>query len=103
MRIREKRYGHNFEVFAIYWAQEQKYYLAFPRRSTGLSAFLDSEVEVTDASLDADFIPCTFANGMRGFAHRHLMQDDLLDNLLEHDPDAYLHFLSLLGREPLEA
>ena len=102
MRIREKRYGHIFEVFVVYWVREQTYYLAFPRRSTGLSAFLDSEVEVVDPNIGADFISWTFLNGIQGIAHRHLIQHDLLDSLVEHDPEAYSKFLSLLGREPLE-
>ena len=38
-------------------------------------------------------------DGMSGFFHKHLLGEGLMDDLLEHDPEAYKKFVSLIGRE----
>ncbi|WP_048441816.1 hypothetical protein [Caenimonas sp. SL110] len=100
MKIREKISNLTFDVYGIYWHADKAYFYCFPRKSTGLSSYSEEEVEVFDARIDDDFVFVTMAQGASGILHRHLVADALLDQLLEHDPEAYAKFKSLIGREP---
>jgi hypothetical protein len=100
MKIKEKTSSQVLTVYAIYWCDSQTYFYAFPKHSTGISSFAEDEVEIVDRSVDSSFEYLRTSERIAGIFHKHLLADGLMDRLLEHDPDAFKRFVSLIGKEP---
>jgi hypothetical protein len=100
MKITEKISGRSFTVYAIYWSIDKTYFLYFPARSGGLSSIAEDEMEINDPSIDNDFEYVRTDERISGFFHKHLLGENLMDDLLDHDPVAYKKFVSLIGKEP---
>jgi hypothetical protein len=100
MKVLDKVSGQLFEVYGIYWHEGKTYFYCFPKNSLGISSYGQDEVDVVDKVVGADFEYHLGSDGIPGLIHKHLLRDQLLDALLEHDPDAFRKFVSLLGRQP---
>ena len=78
-------------VYAIYWIADETYFLGEPPGYFGLLAYKSSDVEVVDNSLSTDF--CFMQKGtFSGVIDRILFDDNLLDRLLELEPEAHRLF-----------
>jgi len=100
MKITDKTSGHTFKVYGIYWSGGKTFFYCFPVRSGGLSSFSEEEIQIIDRTIESDFEYMRTDDGMSGLFHKHLLGERLMDDLLEHDPEAYKKFVSLIGREP---
>jgi hypothetical protein len=100
MKVREKQYGHVYEVFGIYWQADRTYFCCLNHIDSALNVIGETEAEVTDAQLGPEFVFHRTANQMNGVFHVHLLADSLLDRLLEYERAAYDELLHLLGRAP---
>lgn len=100
MKIRDKKSGDFCTVYGIYWFEEKCYFCCFSSKGVGLSSYSQSEVEVIDRLLGADFEFKKIKNGMCGVFHHLLLKDNIMEDLFEHDPQAYNKFIELLGNKP---
>jgi len=100
MNIKEKVSGGVFTVYGIYWHNNKTYFYAFPKNSMGISSFGEEEVEIIDRAIGSDFEYLPTDGYIAGIFHKYLLAEALMDDLLEHDPDAYKKFVTLLGKEP---
>jgi hypothetical protein len=99
MRIKDLESGYELNVYGLYWSGNQTYFYGFAKNSFGLTSYVAEHSQVVDPEIGIDFVFLkTTAGG--GVYHKHLAKDSLLDRLVDHDPEAYQSFLSLLGREP---
>ena len=97
MKVREKQYGHVYEVFGIYWHADHTYFCCLNHADSALNVLDSTEAEVIDARLGAQFVFHKTANQMNGVFHVHLLVNSLLDRLLEYERAAYDEFLRLLS------
>ena len=65
-----------------------------------MNSYRESEIDVVNFEVGPDFVFAVTSNGIRGVFHRALLVENLLDGLLEFDPEAYDRFEVLLGRTP---
>lgn len=101
MKIRLKQYPVELTVYAIYWRQDSPtIFSGFPEGSYGLTGFQQEQFEILDPTIDSDFVFRVTGNGMNGIFHKHVLTDNLLDDLVDHDQAAYEKFSALLGRTP---
>lgn len=100
MKIKEFTSGQTFTVYGIYWHDNKTYFYCFPKNSFGISSFSEAEVQITDRTIERDFEYIRTDEHISGFFHKHLLREQLMDRLLEHDPVAYNKFVSLIGKEP---
>ncbi len=100
MKIRERVSGQLFTVFGFYWSGNKCYFCCFPRNAGGLSSYAENEVEIVESSIDSDFEFKRVSEGMSGVFHRLLLIENHLEELFDHDPEAYRRFSALLGFQP---
>ena len=103
MKIKSKVSGMIFTVYGIYWHANKPYFYAFAKNSTGLSSYEEKDVEIIDYSIGCDFEYLPSDGYIAGIFHKYLLADALMDDLLEHDPNAYKKFVELIGKEPNSA
>lgn len=97
VKVRTKRYGYVFDVYAVYWKDDKTYFALFPKQTAGLTVY-GEEGGDRGPALGPDFV--FSSRGLNGFYHRYLIEHALLEPLFDHDAVAYKKFSSLLGREP---
>jgi hypothetical protein len=100
MKIKELTSGQCFTVYGVYWHDNKTYFYCFPKNSVGISSFSEDEIQIIDRTIDSDFEYVRTDERTSGFFHGHLLEGQLMDRLLEHDPVAYTKFVSLIGKEP---
>ncbi|WP_392565253.1 hypothetical protein RHO15_06485 [Utexia brackfieldae] len=106
MKIKTE-YGHLIDIFGIYWvlsidnSYAETILLGLPKGNGGLTTFritgeLVDKVEIIDPIIPANFM---YINS--GLYHRALIEENLLDNIIEYDEDAYNRFLEIIKSEGL--
>ncbi len=100
MKVREKTSNQIFTVYGIYWCGGKTFFYCFPRNTFGLSSYGEDEVDVLDSAIETDFVYLRTNEQTFGVFNRHLLEGQLLDLLLEHDPEAYKQFSCVIGKEP---
>lgn len=100
MEITDKVSGQDLAVYGIYWSSGQTFFCCFPKQSKGMNSYRESEVDVANFDVGPDFVFSVMSNGIRGVFHKALLPENLLDSLLEFDPEAYNKFVVLLGHTP---
>lgn len=96
MKIRELSRDNEVTVLAVYWAEYQgkreKLFLIIPYDGyEGVTAVSESECEVTDSSLDG-FRLIKGASQGDMLVLGAVLEDDLLDRMIEHDPVAMARY-----------
>lgn len=79
------------EVFAIYWIDNETFFLVFSNGYDGLLSFRQTDIEIVDSSVIGNFI--YYNNGVY---YQPLIKERLLDDLLGADSLAYSKFLKIL-------
>jgi hypothetical protein len=97
MKALDKASGQILNVYGMYWHQGKTYFYCFPKNSTGISSYGEEELTVVDPTINTDFEYRILDNGIAGVFHRQLLAENLLDDLLEHDPEAFKKFMVLIG------
>lgn len=92
MKVRELSNDNEIAVLAVYWAEylgkKEKLFLVIPYDGyEGVTAVSESECEITDFSLDG-FRLTTGASHGDMLVLGTVLEDDLLDRMIEHDPVA---------------
>lgn len=100
MIVKEKKYSSLLNVYGIYWHNDKTYFYCFPKGSFGLSSYGEDEVDIVDRVIESDFVYVNLTHGMHGVFNKKLIDNNLLDQLIDHDRDAYEKFCYLLGKEP---
>lgn len=95
MKIREKD-GTIINVFAVYFVDNEPMFYGIPRNHGGLMAFRNSDVSVIESSMVGRYVLF-----QRGVFHWALIEEELLDDLLELDREAYEKFIKILKKENL--
>ena len=89
MKIRSQRDEADLDVYAVYWVDDKRYYYVIPYEGyEGFSARAEGECEVVDPILGRYFRLVKDSQGFDMLIHDALARDNLLDDLLEHDPRA---------------
>ncbi|KMN36465.1 hypothetical protein VI26_06355 [Chromobacterium sp. LK1] len=88
------------DVFSIYWIDGKTFFLGLPAGHGGLISYESSQVEVVDATLAGRLVFCEL-NQIKGVYHWSMIEEQLLDDLLESDEDAYRRFLEIIKEEGL--
>lgn len=95
MQIKEKD-GTLATIYAVYWYGDETYFYGLPKGYKGLLAYKATDVEIVDPHLSGNF---TFWNN--GIFYRHLLNENLLEELVEYDETAYKRFLEIIKEEGL--
>lgn len=95
MKIREKG-GAVIDVFAVYFVDNEPIFYGLPKNQGGLIAYKSSEVSVVENHMVGRYVLFK-----RGIYHWALIEEELLDDLSEHDKDAYKRFLEIAKKENL--
>jgi hypothetical protein len=92
MRVREYETSNELDVYGIYWADGVRYFLVidFPDEC-GLCALNNSKCDIIDASID-NFVFTKASDGTDFFLHKAAFESDLVDDLIEHIPEAVAEF-----------
>lgn len=98
MKIKEKD-GTVIDVFSIYWFGEETYFYGFPKNYGGLIAYRANQVSVIESEIG--FKTVYFENNAISIHHWALIKENLLDDILERDEDAYKRFLEIVKAEGL--
>ncbi|MES9962701.1 MAG: hypothetical protein ABW116_04125 [Candidatus Sedimenticola sp. 20ELBAFRAG] len=103
MRIKENNRDVDVEVYGIYWAEYQgklqRFHFVIPYQGyEGLNAVPEVECEVTDAAISSQFRIVKNSRGNDLIIHETLLEDNLLDELIEHDPEAMKEFQRRLSK-----
>ena len=98
MKIMEKD-GSMINVFGIYWQNNETYFSGFDKSYEGLTSFSLNEVEIIDSKMN--FKTVFLTNHMSGVFHWALIEENLLDALIDHDPIAVERFLQIIKNENL--
>lgn len=96
MKIKEID-GETINVFGVYWHKDETLFLGFPQNYNGLLAYGADEVEIIDPVID--FRTVYFKNRMHGIFHWALIEENLLDDVIDHDPKAFNRFIEILKSE----
>jgi hypothetical protein len=96
MKIRTRDQGNDVEVYAVYWYDNLRHYLVIPYTGyEGFDAYTENNSDLLDPSID-NFVVRKNSDGQDMLLHKAASQDDLLDELIEHDQDAMKTFLERL-------
>ena len=99
MKIKPHDENHIVDVYAVYWYDNVRHYLIIPYKGyNGFNACLESKSDVIDTSLN-DFVIVKNSKGNDLLIHRIIYDNNLLDDLIDHDPEAMAKFLDLLEKE----
>jgi hypothetical protein len=92
MKLKEDSTGEEYEVYGIYWVDREKYFLVqFNDGYCGLGPLKYNECDITDASIH-NFVLTEQSNGSDFFLHKAAFEGGLLDDLIEHMPEAVAEF-----------
>jgi hypothetical protein len=92
MKVREDSSGDEYEVYGIYWRDRIKYfYVQFNDGYCGLGPLTQNECDVIDPSID-NFILVDNVDVKDFFLHKAAFEGGLLDDLIEHIPEAVEEF-----------
>lgn len=92
MKVREESSGVEYEVYGIYWVDRVKYFLVqFNDGFCGLRPLTHPKCEIIDPSID-NFIWTDSDAGKDFFLHKAALEGDLIDDLIEHMPEAVAEF-----------
>jgi hypothetical protein len=92
MRLRESSTGDEYEVYGIYWVEHVKYFLVqFNNGYCGLGPLKYNECDIIDPSID-NFILVDNVDVTDFFLHKAAYEGGLLDDLIEHIPEAVTEF-----------
>ena len=96
MKIRELTRKHEVNVLAVYWAEYsgkmEKLFLMIPYEGyEGVTAVSESECEITDSSLDGFKLVRGASQGDM-LVLGAVLEDNLLDRMIDHDPAAMAEF-----------
>ena len=92
MRVREDETGDELEVYGIYWVYGVKYfYVIFNNGYCGLGPLKQEKCDIIDRSID-NFILVEAGDSTDILLHKAAFEDGLLDDLIEHMPDAVAEF-----------
>ncbi|OCG37245.1 hypothetical protein A9G29_11535 [Gilliamella sp. Fer2-1] len=106
--------SHYVDIFGIYWAKSLNtntigtYLCALPLGNGGMTVFcIDHEnknnknnIEIIDSKINWSSIYYHNSN-IQGIYHHSLIEENLLDDILEYDKDAYERFLEIIKEEGL--
>jgi len=103
MKIKPHDENHIVDVYAVYWAKKeginQRFYLIIPYKGyEGFNACSELESDLIDPSL-SDFILKKDDYGGDLLIHYAAHKDNLIYDLIDHDPEAMAKFLDLLEKE----
>jgi hypothetical protein len=99
MKIRLKMHDLELTVYGIYWREGvPTTFCCFPKGTHGLSGFRQEQFDIIDPTIDGDFVFRVTDSNMNGIFHKHVLTDNLLDDLFDHDEEAYQKFRHCLGR-----
>ncbi|MDI2113973.1 hypothetical protein [Commensalibacter nepenthis] len=96
MKIKDSR-NNIIDVVAIYWYKERTVFLSIPKNYGGLMVFNSNNVEIIDPVMN--FRTIYFDNDMHGIYHWALIEEDLLDEVIDHDPKSFNRFIKILKSE----
>ena len=101
MRILKRgRYGDEIvEIFAVYWDEErnQTLFLGMTDKYSGLHAYSADEAEIIDPKIN--FRTIYFSGSLRGVYHWALIEKNLLDEVIDGNPELKKEFLDILRSE----
>ncbi len=101
MRILERhRYGDEIaEIFAVYWDEErnQTLFLGMTDKYSGLHVYSADEAEIIDPNIN--FRMVYFSGSLRGVYHWALIEKNLLDEVIDGNPELEKEFLDILRSE----
>ena len=92
MRVREDATGNELAVYGIYWSDDSRYFLVIDMPDEwGLCALKNSKCEIIDPSIN-NFVWTDSNAGKDFFLHRAAFEANLIDDLIEHMPEAMAEF-----------
>ncbi|KZL18582.1 hypothetical protein PsAD2_02589 [Pseudovibrio axinellae] len=104
MRIKEAGRAVDVEVYGIYWAEYQgklqRMHFVVPYEGyEGFVAVPEVECVVTQPQLNSNFQVIKNSEGQDLILHEALIEGDLLDELIEHEPRAMQTFKKRLTKK----
>ena len=100
MRILERhRYGDEIvEIFAVYWNKRgDTLFLGMTDKYSGLHVYSADEAEIIDPNIN--FRMVYFSGSLRGVYHWALIEKNLLDEVIDGNPELKKEFLDILRSE----
>jgi hypothetical protein len=92
MRVREHETGNELEVFGIYWADGSRYFLVIDMPDQwGFCALKNSKCNIIDPTIN-NFVLTETDGGKDFFLHKAAFEGNLIDDLIEHMPEAVAEF-----------
>ncbi|MDI2111770.1 hypothetical protein [Commensalibacter nepenthis] len=89
--------GEVIDIVAIYWCAEKTLFLGIPKDFGGLTAINSNKVKIIDPKIN--YRAVYFKNRMHGIYHWALIEEDLLDEVIDHDPKSFNRFIEILKSE----
>lgn len=96
MKIKDSR-DDIIDVVAIYWFEDKTLFYSIPKNHGGLMVFNSKKVEIIDPVMN--FRTIYHPGRMNGIFHWSLIEEDLLDDVIDHDPKAFNRFIEILKSE----
>lgn len=91
-------YGQEIEVYGIYWSEGKRLYFVIPYEGyEGFLAIDEKESEIVDPTLKDTFVLRKDDAGGDLFLHWAADKDNLIYDLIEHDPAAMTEFKKRLS------
>lgn len=95
MIIKEIGSVFSVTVLCIYWSENVRHYLApLFKESYGLNGIIDSKCVVIDYSID-DMVIVKNSDGNDLIINKLVYDNGLLDDMIDHDPEAMAKFWAL--------
>ena len=92
MKVREDETGYELEVYGIYWINGKRYHYVFSAPlNYGLIVLNQDKCTLIDVSIDNFEIRCS-GDGGDILIHKAASKDNLLDDVVEHMPEAVAEF-----------
>ena len=92
MRVKEDETGDEYEVYGIYWVDRVKYfYVQFNDGYCGLGPLKQNECDIIENSIH-NFVLTETGSGRDFFLHKAAFEGNLIDDLIEHMPEAVAEF-----------
>ena len=104
--------GHYVDIYGIYWVKSlntnatNTYLCGLPLGNGGMTVFCidhknnKDNIEIIDPKINWSSIYYHNNNG-QGIYHHSLIEENLLDDILEYDEDAYKRFIEIIKSEGL--
>ncbi len=101
-----KNKGSSFvmEIYGIYYANGEKYFIGLPPENEGIVVYKANKLDILDESTE-NFVNIDDKNGIiaPGFYHKSLLEDNIMKRLLEFENGAVDDFRKKLKDLPHEA